>query len=312
VGVAGTVLGLIIGALVTILVARYYFQRSVSKKLSLYRLLNSFVFDDIAQDVRNQLQFRFQDREVKELQQVIFLVANDGERAIRDVIEPLTLAIKNDVEILDASIVHRKPEGLKVNIVSTVQKTTGTDLAMHFPLLNKGEFFVVKLLLSGRFKPSPLTILCDDLPRSIEMQPPPPDAFHESEVKFEWVPALIGLAILIVPAWACYSGFLLHGLRPSLFHPFERHQGSLLIHLDSLSFLFFGGVIILLFLVIGLGLLGLACFGGRFPPSRRARFELPKELQGMVFPYPVMRLRMEEEPGKPSDDKTTPDVHRAD
>jgi hypothetical protein len=125
-GVIETAVGVIVGALVTVLASRYYFRRSISKRLGLYGLLNSFVFDGIARDVRAQLQFRFQGREVNELQQVIFLVANDGERAIRDVIESLTLIVPADVEVLDASIVYRQPEGLKADILTTSKGPAGT------------------------------------------------------------------------------------------------------------------------------------------------------------------------------------------
>jgi hypothetical protein len=117
-GVVETAVGVLIGALVTVFASRYYFRRSVSKRLGFYSLLNSLVFEGIAPDVRDQLQFRFQGREVKELQQVVFLVANDGERAIRDVIELPTILVPADVEILDASIVYRQPEGLKADVVA--------------------------------------------------------------------------------------------------------------------------------------------------------------------------------------------------
>ena len=299
-GVVQTAIGVVIGALVTVLASRYYFRRSISKRLSLYGLLNSFVFDGIARDVRKQLQFRFQGREVNELQQVVFLVANDGERAIRDVIESLTLTIPPGVEVLDASIVHRQPEGLKVDIIPNLHPRTGSSFALDFPLLNKGEFFVVKLLLSGRFKLSHLTVLCDDLPRSIQIESLPPNSFQDTEYKFEWVPAVIGLGVLLVPAWACYSAYMLHEFRPALFHPFVFRPGAVDIHPEALVFLALGAAIFLLFLIVGFGLLGVAIFGGDFPPSRGPRFRLPKELQGLAFPYRALHIQsdLEEVRGK--------------
>jgi len=247
---------------------------------------------------------------VNELQQVVFLVANDGERAIRDVIEPITLTMPADVEILDASIVHRQPDGLKANIVTSPHPPLGTSLALEFPLLNKGEFFVVKLLLSGRFKLSNSTVLCDDLPRCIEFEPLPPNSLRDTQYKFEWIPAIIGLGILLIPAWATYSAYLLHALRPSLFHPFAPRQGALGIHLEPLLFLIFGAIIVLLFLLIGFGLLAAAIFGGEFPPSRTRRYRLPKELQGMVFPYRMVPLRsdFEEAGDKKAPKKENPEA----
>lgn len=293
----------IIGALVTVLASRYYFRRSISKKLGVYRLLNLFVFEGIAPDVRDELQFRFQNREVNELQQVLFLVANDGERAIRDVIERLTLSIPSEVEILNASIVYRQPEGLKADIVPEVHPGGGTDLKLDFPLLNKREFFVVKLLLSGRFRLSSLNILCDDLPRTVKVEPLPPGAVQDAEYKFEWIPAAIGLACLLLAAWACYSAYLLHGFRPALFHPVTLRQGGLGVGLEPLLFVILGAAQILIFLLFGIGLIGVAIFGGEFPPARGPRFKLSKELQRMIFPYPMLHFRST--PGEHDENKKT-------
>jgi ABC-type branched-subunit amino acid transport system permease subunit len=43
----GTVIGVIVGAVVTVLASRYYFYRSTNKSLGVYQLLNSFVFTGI-------------------------------------------------------------------------------------------------------------------------------------------------------------------------------------------------------------------------------------------------------------------------
>jgi len=302
VGIVETAAGVILGAFVTVLASRYYFRRSISKRLGAYSLLNSFVFDGIAPDVRGQLQFRFQDREVNELQQVLFLVANDGERAIRDVIEPLTLSLPAGVEVLDASIVHRQPGGLKAQITAAPPQPGGTSLALEFPLLNKGEFFVVKLLMSGRFVPSELAVLCDDLPRTIKMEPLPANSLREPAYKFELALTSMGLGILIIPAWACYAAYLLHGY-PALFHPLALRPGAMEVHVDSLVFLVFGGLIMLAFAVIGFGLSAAGAFGGEFPPPRGPRFRLPKELQTLVFPYPVLRLAANEPTPKNDSDQ---------
>ena len=183
----GTAVGVLIGVVVTVFVSRYYFQRSVSKSLGVYGLLNSFVFSGIAADVRNQLNFRFKNREVRELQQLVFLVANDGEKAIRDVIEPLGLAIPKDVEVLDASIVHRFPDNLKADLVLT-PANVGSMVTFHFPVLNRREFFVVKLLLSGRLTLSDVefTLLADDLPRTLSVKPTPSAAIADSGYSVEW------------------------------------------------------------------------------------------------------------------------------
>ncbi|SPE33877.1 membrane hypothetical protein [Acidobacteriia bacterium SbA2] len=300
----GTAIGVILGALATVLASRYYFRRSISKSLGVYGLLNSFVFDDIASDVRKELQFLFQKKEVNELQQLVFLVANDGERSIRDVIEPLALTIPPEVEILDASIAHRDPDALQVVVVKNPHPPTGSEIRFEFPLLNKGEFFVVKLLLSGRFVvgESSFRILSDDLPRKIKIKQLPPTAFQEARHKVEWGLAVAAVVVFLFPAWACYSAHLLHSARPELFpYPWS----SFVVSRQSLFLLIPGTVLVLIFLLVGLLFLAGSVFGGEFPPSRGPRFPLPKVLRGAVFPYRMLNLPPEfNEPSKRGEEPT--------
>jgi hypothetical protein len=303
VAILETAIGVVIGAVVTVLASRYYFRRSISKRLSVYRLLDSFVFDGITPDVRKELQFRFHTRDVNELQQVVFLVANDGERAIRDVIEPLALTIPHEIEVLDASIMYRQPEGLKADIIVELHAPNSSDLQFTFPLLNKGEFFVVKLLLSGRFRFSSFSVLCDDLPRTITAEPLPADSVQDKEYSFEWIPALIGLGFLAGAAWVLCSAYLLHGPHPELFRPIMFPKPRT-IAFAPIAFLYSGvGAVVLLFFA-GLGglLLGLAVFGGEFPPFRGPKFRLSKEIQRMVFPYHALHVATMR--GQPRDKET--------
>jgi len=284
-----TALGIILGAIATVLVSRYYFRRTVSKSIGVFGLLNSFVFAGIASDVRKLLHFRFEDREVDELQQMVFLVANDGERAIRDVIEPLTLRIPPDVEILDASIVHRHPEGLQVEITINSHPPTGSDISLQFPLLNKREFFVVKMLISGTLVSNELSfrILSDDLPRTLKISSIPPGALEDAGFKFEWGLAFAASVVLLFATWTGYSMYLLYGTRPELF-PFP--WSSFVISVESLALLIPAIIMILLLSLLGLAMMGAAVFGGTFPPAKGPRFPLPKELLSAVFPYRVLDL----------------------
>jgi hypothetical protein len=112
---------------------------------------------------------------------------------------------------------------------------------------------------------------------------------RDPEYKFEWVPAIIGLGFLPLAAWTCYCGYWLHKFRPDLFHLFTYRPGALSIHLDAAVFLFLGGLIVTIFLAFGFMLLALGIFGD-FPPVRGRRYRLPRELQGVVFPYRVLHL----------------------
>ena len=128
----GTTIGIFVSAVVTVLASRYYFHRSTNKSLGVYELMNSLVFSGIAPDVRKQLKFLFKDKEVNNLQQLVLLVANDGERAIRDVIEPLVLEIPPQVQLLAASLLHKHPDDLKVSLTASYSDKS-TNLKIDFP-----------------------------------------------------------------------------------------------------------------------------------------------------------------------------------
>jgi hypothetical protein len=298
----GTAIGVVLGAVVTVLASRYYFRRSTNKSLRVYGLLNSFVFAGIAPDVRKQLKFVFEGRDVRELQQLVFLVANDGERAIRDVLEPLALTIPHEVELLDASIVHKHPGSLTLNLVIDLHSGKFTKITFDFPLLNKREFFVVKLLLSGHLNVQKLVfrLLADDLPRTLHVEQLPPSAYRETSYKFEWGLALVALGVWIIPAWVLYSARLLQRAYPMLF-PYP--WASFVVSARSLFLVVAGSGVVLLFAVLGFMMLGAATFGGDFPPQKK-RFPLPKALGQAVFPYERFLLdptRVDNSGGEPPD-----------
>ena len=174
--------------------------------------------------------------------------------------------------------------------------------ALRFPLLNKGEFFVVKLLLSGRLATRDLSlrILADDLPRSVRVKDLPPAALEQKAYKVEWEAAAAGAVVLVFPLWASYCLYLLYKSRPELFpYPWTTFKASF----EALSLVLPGGVILGFLFLVGLLLLLTAAFGGELPPRRGPHFPLPKELRHAVFPHGVFRLSA---PGLMDDEPATP------
>lgn len=279
----GAIIGLVLGIVATVLVSRYYFLRTVDKRLSVFGLLNSYVFAGIAPDVRRNLHFIFQDQEVTDLQQVVLLVANDGERAISNIIEPLSVHLPSGIDVLDVSILHRNPDVLKAAI-SQRTSSSGQIVDFSFPLLNKGEFFVVKLLLSGSvaMRDMAFRILADDLPRSIKVRHLPPASLRDKKYEIEWPLVGIGCAILLFPLWVVYMLHLLWTKQPELFpYPWEQFviswQSGLLVLPGIILLLFYG--------FLGAAIALSAFFDGEFPPKRSPKFPIPKELRNIAFPY---------------------------
>jgi hypothetical protein len=269
-----TIVGIIVGILVTIAVGHYYFKRSVNKRLSVYLVLSNRLFSGIDKKVRQSLRFSLSGKDVKDLHQVEFIVANDGDRAISNCIAPLTLVLPKESVLLDVSILHKSPNNLDVNPV--VKEATPTSIAFNVPLLNKGDYFLVKLLVDGHVNTPeiPFSILCDDLPRSLTASWLPTAATDDSTKKVEWVGVIVGLVFLIFSASFLLIHYRLYCVWPS-FSPIPWASFSPswvwtpIIVLNCLGVLMLAIFGMILFFGMG--------FGEVF--SRRPRFPLPAQLR---------------------------------
>jgi hypothetical protein len=269
----GTIIGIIVGALATFLVSRYYYRRSTRKSLKPYIILNARVFGGIEAEVRKELHFSFRGEEVKELQHLQFLIANDGERAISNLIEPLRLTFPAEHRILDASVLHKSSDSLAVEIRTEPTEQEGTVLIMNFPLLNKGDYFAIKILLSG-FIPSRnllFKIVADDLPRSIRPERLPRDAILGPSKRVEWPIVVGGIVVVLLGGATGYVLNVVRTMRPELLpFPWSTFHFS------------FAAVPLLITALIGIALLILGImavtsgFGGVV--RRRPAFRLPTEL----------------------------------
>lgn len=189
---------LIIGVLATVWVSRYYFLRAVDKKLTAYVQFSSSLFDGVDSSVREALKISYKGTAVSDLLDIQFLVANTGERAIRDVICPLSVSIPKDCILLDASVLHVSPEGREVTITQAAKA-----VSFLFPLLNTGEFFVTKLLLQGRARPKDFlfSITVDDLPPTLSPVPLPHDLIDTGKKRgFEGELLVLGAILLLLGA----------------------------------------------------------------------------------------------------------------
>lgn len=196
-----SILSLFIGVLATIFVSRYYFQRSVKKALTPYIDFSSDLLRGIDPEVRSLLVINYQGLPVEDLFQIQFLIANTGEKAIRDLIQPLTLKIPDGSKLMDANIRYISPTGRKVEIV--IDKDNN-EIHYTFPLLNKDEFFITKLLISGSPKEEDFkfSISVDDIPPVLKPQYLPYEEVeidsNEKKGKIDFGSILGGLSLLVV------------------------------------------------------------------------------------------------------------------
>lgn len=261
---------LIVGVVASVWVSNYYFKRTINKSLTPYLQFLSSLFDGVDPSVRESLKISYKGTAVNELLEVQFLIANTGERPIRDVITPLSLVIPSGCSLLDASILHVAPEGREVRIVQSQ-----TSVAFAFPLLNAGEFFITKLLLQGRAKSKDFkfSITDDDLPPTLDAVWLPPELIEgEKKRQFEWELLVIGmilitigsaLATLIYLQWPILSSSWYKGLITSFSENWLVLVSSAITAIPTL-----------LILVAGPMLLVGAFTNFSFP--RRRRFRVPE------------------------------------
>jgi len=269
-----TIFGIIVGVLATVVVGQYYYRRSTRKSLTPYLILSSPVFAGIDKEVRQHLHFMFRDEEVSELHHLEFLVANDGERAISNLIEPLRLTLPSNLKVLDASILYRSPESLQVSISTESPGEGNPRIVFRFPLLNKREYFLVKVLIGGRLPAGPLefTALADDLPRRIKSERLTPIALEERRGSIEWYALASAVPLLGFGFAVGHVVYTLYRSRPELFpYPWGPFHASW----ATLSALC-GITLALILGTMGINLM-LAVVGAAMPGA--PRFPLPRELR---------------------------------
>lgn len=282
-----TLFGIIIGIIATVIVSHYYFRRSINKRLSIYAIMSNHVFSGIDSSVRNHLKFLFHEEEISELQQVELIVANDGERAISNCIQPLRFQLPESIKILDASILHRSPKELDVSMIHGNNESIGHFLEFDFPLFNKGDFFLVKLLVDGKIpiREMQFQIQADDLPRIIKPEWLPDGATSTSTRKVEWAGVIAGSILLVASALILILAQAHYEVAPnSLPWPIDTFKytwpSTVLLIFSFIASAFIGLIGFILF--IGMG------FEDFF--KRNPKFPLPEELKGRGYALFAQRL----------------------
>lgn len=267
----------LIGIAVGIFVSRYYFQKAIDKKLTPYIYLALPVLQNIDPDVRKSLKIQYHEVEVADLFQLQFLIANEGQLAIRDCIEPLTLILPPNVKVFDATILHVDPKGRTVN-VSVNEVDGSTQVKFDFPLLNHGNFFVVQLLLNGEVKASDLIfqITVDDLPPTLEAQRLPYELIRSDAPKIEWSALWVSLGLIVGAIASIYGIVLLVEARPEYFPPLlpiANFHPNILV-LITIVLWAIGDLLLVTF---GIALLFAVAFGD--VTLKKPKFPLPSHLR---------------------------------
>lgn len=281
------------GVLVTIVVSRYYFRRSIGKSLVPYIQFSSSPLAGMDPNVRSDVEILYRGQPIQHLHEIQFLIANTGDTAIRGVIDPLTLAVPENCSLLDASLLHVSPSGRRV---STSVSEDGRQITIDFPLLNGGEFFIVKLLLDGRPRPEEFqfTIAAEDLPPDLAPSYLPPDAIGTVEKKrFQWGPLVAGVVLFFVGS--CVAATIIFGL--SAFPNFDlSNPVRFVLDMTPANWALLVCVVpAIIFLLLGALIASSAFSDGSFPPPR-VRFLVPGDNRMLRAGRPFMYRSVDAEP----------------
>ncbi len=267
---------LVAGIIATVLVSKYYFRRSVEKSLTSYIQFSSSPLKGIDPAVRKELEVKYQDHAIDNLYEIQFLIANTGDRAIRDVIKPLTLIIPEKCTLLDASVLHVDPQGRTIDIEISNDKK---ELRYVFPLLNSGEFFITKLLLNGtpaeedfRF-----SIVSDELPPTLAPVPLPYDSIGTSRKReFQYPLLIVGL---LITALGLAIVKLIYDVWSSLPSWSELGAWGFFTSLGLSGWVLFVSIVpAFVFLLLGVMITVASFTEGSFPPPKK-KFILPDDKQ---------------------------------
>lgn len=297
----GTIAGILFGGLISFLISRFYYKKSIkTKTLSCYVQFVSEILTDIDPDVKQKLEIDYDGQKVDSIYQVQFIIANTGDFPIRDIIRPLTLQIPNQAEVLDTNIIHIEPSGREINL-QTIKSTDINLVEFLFPLLNSGDYFVVKMLVKGnaprpeqkktedendemisldffefrRYNLFKFKITADDLPPEIISEQLPNDYSDFGPSSFD---KSILIASGVISLIAFILGFVLYSLKDLRSDLFLFNFGE---YFTSFSFLKFcviiGWLVTLILLIAAIGITA-----GEFTDSRnnrkKTKFKLPRKL----------------------------------
>ena len=140
---------LLIGVVAGLGISHFYYRRSFIKSLTPYLMFQASPMSGAAQSVKQQLEVKFNGRLVSNLIEAQFLVVNDGVKAIRDLIEPLSLKWDASLTILDAQLMSARSSASSPPINFLPQRHAPQSIQLPIALMNAGDWFILKVIADG-------------------------------------------------------------------------------------------------------------------------------------------------------------------
>jgi hypothetical protein len=284
-----TIGGIIIGAIATYIVSSYFFKKSIKEKaLVPYVQFSTKIFSSIDPDLQRDLDISYKEVKVDNLHQMQFVIANTGDKSIRDCIRPLELILPENFEILDVKIIYIDPEEREI-IYSIDNTNNEAKVAYNFPLLNKNEYFVTKILLKSNEIESQKSdidkekslldklkfkITVDELPPVLKIEELPFSHFSKSKKVIDYTGVWIISILLLVTIALTGTLYVFNDVETTMFL-FNFKQFFNNFSLFSLCILVSWLAVILFIVVIVVGSIETI---KELKPENKPKFKLPSKL----------------------------------
>ncbi|MBI1228236.1 MAG: hypothetical protein GC192_23585 [Bacteroidetes bacterium] len=292
--------GIIIGALASYLASRHFFKKGVKEKLlTPYLQFTSKLFSELEPDLKENLIVRYKNHKVENITQAQFLIANDGDIPIRDIIEPLKLTLPKENKIFSANLIHVEPEGREIQC-TIIENEEKNIIQFNLPLLNSGEYFIVKIVIQDSI-PMPqknedesqkkelfnFSITADDLPPNLRISHLPYSYYEqEKEEKYNWTGVWV----------ATISGLITTFLAGIIFAFKSNPNGLYLFSFRdffSKEHFCFYSICIIVLAIVSLGTLLFTVVGTtaslmELTPNEKPKFKVPNRLkkeEKKVYPF---------------------------
>ena len=224
-----TIFVFLITIIFTYYLSRHYFSRTIGRSLTPFVHIHSESLAGIDPEVREDIKIYYKTEEVSDLTRYQIIIANTGDRSIRDFIKPLTIIFPAKTKILDASILHKFPKELEIDYKVFTDKRDIDKCEFNIPLLNKNDFFLVNFLLKGQFEPHDpeFRVTVDDVPPRLSSEWLPSDATTEEKAEIDWSAIIVGLLCILTGISITYLGYFLWESNQSIFPiPWSTYQFS--------------------------------------------------------------------------------------
>lgn len=196
-----TVGGIVVGVVVTILVARKYRSR---KELSAYLVGFESTFE-VTDWIKNQVEIRYNKAKVKSLERVRLILRNTGNRAIRkeDMVEPIRIIFPDPAKVIE---IKKHKSSFEEYSIEQIGPNV---LEVRFDLMNPREIVGLEILTT-QGKPCFISIKGRGAGlkiKGVDMIP----LRGRKEKELNWLMLMLGAVVLVSSSIAVFSyGWRVH------------------------------------------------------------------------------------------------------